>query len=192
MTVKRIQALLNHSEPLEASRTNIKFANECNIEPEPHLWHKTIKKHTNVPRIRSFFTRLTNAIAWSNKQYHRFRRVESPRCLWCNETVQERSHLFFTCPETKRLFANSVDRNILPQQLIGDWLRGEIREGKGFLIGFCTYFMYRQNLAKSPPSQEAFLLWLNVIKEIEYEIATRKDKLEKHLDTWLQIENALP
>ena len=191
MTVKRIQHLLSSTDPPEVSRTNTKFATECNIDPEPQLWHRTIKRHTNVPRIRSFFIRLTNAIAWSNKQYHRFRRIESPHCLWCNEAVQERKHLFFTCPETERLFALSVDRNIPPQQLIGDWLRGEIKEGKGFLIGFCTYFTYRQNLAKKLPSREAFLVWLDAIRTIEEEIATRKEKLDKHLDKWTQIELAL-
>ena len=182
---------MTNTEPFEPSRSNIKFANECNIDPDPISWSKTIKKHTNVPRIRSFFIRLTNAIAWGNKQYHRFRRVESPRCLWCNENVQERVHLFFECPETKRLFASSVDRDIPPQQLIGNWLKGEIKGGKGYIIGFCTYFIYRQNLAKQNPSIEAFLSWLNVIYETEKEIASRKDKLEKHMDKWQQIETDL-
>ena len=62
---------------------------------------------------------------------------------------------------------------------------------KGFLVGFCIYFMYRQNLAKSLPTAEAFLIWLNTIKVIEEEIAMRKNKLDKHLDNWQQIEKAL-
>ena len=182
---------MTNTEPFEPSRSNIKFANECNIDPDPISWSKTIKKHTNVPRIRSFFIRLTNAIAWGNKQYHRYRRIDSPRCLSCNENVQERVHLFFECPETKRLFASSVDRKTPPQELIGNWLKGEIKGGKGFCVGFCTYFVYRQNLAKADPTLEAFLSWLNTICEIEKEIATRNDKMEKHCDKWQQIETDL-
>lgn len=48
-----------------------------------------------------------------------------------------------------------------------------------------------QILAKSLPNAEAFLTWLNTIKVIEEEIAMRKNKLDKHLDNWQQIEKAL-
>ena len=64
-------------------------------------------------------------------------------------------------------------------------------KAKDFLVGFCIYFTYRQNLAKSLPTAEAFLTWLNTIKVIEEEIAKRKNKMEKHLDKWQQIEQAL-
>ena len=82
LTVKNIHKRLGTKDPYEPSKSNMKFANECNITPDPATWSKTIKRHTNVPRIRSFFTRLTNAIACSNKQYHRYKRIVSPRSLF--------------------------------------------------------------------------------------------------------------
>ena len=101
------------------------------------------------------------------------------------------STFFFTCPETKKLFASLVDRVLSPKQLVGKWIGGEIGEGKGFIIGFCTYFMYRQNLAKLTPSTEAFLTWLSNIQAIEYEIASRKDKIANHATKWQKIESDL-
>ena len=166
------------------------FFNEIGIELNTKMIAATIKAHTNIPRIRSFFIRFVNSIAWSNKQYFRYKRVDSPRCQYCNGQEQGRYH-FFICLQTVDLYRNIFPSLPDPLKGITSWLRGEYNQGKLFIIGSLVYFTYRQNLAREQLKCENFFVWLNKIKLIKSEIASKNDKMEKTCSKWDEIENEL-
>ena len=151
----------------------------------------TIKAHTNVPRIRSFFVRFVNSIAWSNKQYFRYKRLDSPKCQYCNAQTQERCHLFFACPKTVELYRKIAPSVPSPVEGVTSWLKGEYNAGKAFILGSLVYFTYRQNLAREQLCSESFYLWLNKIRLIETNIASKNNKDEKNCSKWSEIETEL-
>ena len=176
----------------DPSRTRSKFDREIGATTDTVCCMKTICAHSNIPRIRSFYIRFINAFAWSNKQYFRFKRIDSPKCHGCNTPVQERVHLFFECVTTIRFYCTIFGvGNYNVKGSVQKWLAQREDPGKAHIIGFCIYFCYRENLRKAPPNAEAFFIWLEKIRKIELVIAEKRDKIAQHTEKWNDIELAL-
>ena len=186
------RALFSMGEGNDTARTRIKFNLELGRELCTMSCMKSIMKHTNIPRIKSFFIRFINSTAWSNKQYFRFKKIESPQCHGCNVLVQERVHLYFDCPKTIRFYSDVLaqfDGNV--RKTVSKWLSQEEDVGKSYLIGFSIYFCHRENLRKCAPGAEAFFQWLDKIQKIEQQIAIGNDRNEFHVEKWSEIIDAI-
>ena len=100
--------------------------------------------------------------------------------------------MFYECVSTIRFYCTIFGReNYDIRESVEKWLAQREEPGNSYLIGFCIYIRYRENLRKSPPMAEAFYVWLDKIKQIELSIAEKNDKIPQHAEKWRDVEMAL-
>ncbi len=67
-------------------------------------------RFSDYEKTKSFLYRLFNGLLYTNKDYHQFGVMTTPKCLWCHEEQQTLIHLFAECEAVKDFRKTIIQR----------------------------------------------------------------------------------
>ena len=145
------------------------FNNTCltyDIEPEElRKKYKAITSISQNMKFRSFVCRLFAGMIYSNKQLHRFGIRDNPCCDWCEEDVQDLSHLFQNCPVIRAICEQLYIKDIFQPTTLEE-LWGTKKPPQNYILLRLNKYIYeiKQDQSKRKPSYEEYLSYLQYDK----------------------------
>ena len=151
-------------------------------------------------KLRAFHWRLTHGLLYGNKQLHKFGIKDDSNCNLCTTPLQSWQHLMTECSTTRTFwdmieaeFANIFDARItnLEKEI------GSINEDddmyiqKNLLLLIVRQYIYHCNLDDISPTIVGLISKVRFYERIEYDIASRKDSIDKHFAKWEEILHCL-
>ena len=148
-------------------------------------------------KLRAFQFKINHNIYYTNEKLEKIKIVGSNRCTFCDDRVEDLVHLFIRCRYVNNLWEGLED--ILTyvfsdeEKLLGvvDHI-GErsfdIHSHSSFIL---KYYVHICRLNKIKPTLDKFFKRLAYNEQLERQIATRKQKIGKHLRKWSPIINLL-
>ena len=123
--------------------------------------------------------------------------IDSPLCAFCQTEVESLEHIFFHCNVTKT-FWNLLSSWLIKQKMITTSLTLEnvlfrvLNAIEDFLILnhlllLAKFYIYRCKLDIIHPSLNAFVAKIRANFQIEQNIASKNDKLDKHYKKWNKV-----
>ena len=140
--------------------------------------------------------RFSNGITYNNKDFKRFGYKETDECSFCKEEAQTSKHLFWECPESRKLW-EGINNN-LKEKGIGERevFLGENededrnrRTAKNSLLAFTLQYIYKSNYKTEKLSTVGLMESIKYIRRVEKEIAERRNNVLTHLIKWENIED---
>lgn len=152
---------------------------------------------TTDTKIREFQYKLLNNIVFTNDKLFRFKMIDSPFCAFCQTEVESLEHLFFHCNVTKT-FWNLLSSWLIKQKIITTSLTlenvlfGVFNVIEDFLILnhlllLAKFYIYRCKLDIIHPSLNVFIAKIRANFQIEQNIASKNNKLDKHYKKWNKV-----
>ena len=141
-------------------------------------------------KTRAFQFKINHNIYYTNKKLNQIKYKESPRCSFCNDHDETLKHLFIDCKFVKPLW-NSLQSLLNytftdEEKLFG--LYEKIDDDNFDLISHITIItkqcIHLCRYANSKPTFEQINAKIVEIENIEYRIALKNKKLERHLIKW--------
>ena len=135
-------------------------------------------------KMRSFMIRKQNDILYGNKDLKRFGHTRSNKCTYCLERRQTYAHLIENCPGI-RDFISEIKRctNTNPR----DWIAHGANIPKTYIIMSACRYIYHCNLNRTLPIMAMFKGYIKSFETTEFNIASRKNKLQFHYAKWNEI-----
>ena len=138
-------------------------------------------------KIREFQYKLLNNVVFTNDKLFRFKMIDSP----------SPEHLFFHCNVTKT-FWNLLSSWLIKQKIITTSLAlenvlfGVLNAIEDFLILnhlllLAKFYIYRCKLDILHPSLNVFIAKIRANFQIEQNIASKNNKLDKHYKKWNKV-----
>ena len=145
-------------------------------------------------KMREFQFKILHRIVFTNHLLYKIGKVDSPLCSLCqchDETIE---HLFFDCTKVQ-LFWNdlkgkfdlcSLKYNTFNKidVILGICDCGEEFRLTNYIILLAKYYIYKCSLGNTLPKIAIFLIKIKAFYEIEFKIATDKNKLQQHFTKW--------
>ena len=152
---------------------------------------------TTETKIREFQYKLLNNIVFTNDKLFRFKMIDSPFCAFCQTEVESLEHLFFHCNVTKT-FWNLLSSWLIRQKIITTSLTLEnvlfgvfnvIEDSLilNHLLLLAKFYIYRCKLDIIHPSLNVFIAKIRANFQIEQNIASKNNKLDKHYKKWNKV-----
>jgi hypothetical protein len=153
-------------------KTNAKWCRELDIETVnwKEIYSKKLKTALD-PRMLEFNFKILMNILATKLNLFRWKKVNSPLCIYCHDTVQDSKHLLYECAHTYPLW-NAVSQilniNITWKHVVtGDGLN-DINNAVITLVAYSIYKKFQ--------IEKEFILrpYENIITYIKNELASRK------------------
>ena len=170
---------------------------EQKFQTEYHINHDDFQNIYKLPflvtidsKTRAFQFKINHNIYYTNKKLNQIKYKESPLCSFCNDHDETLKHLFIDCTFVKPLW-NSLQSLLNytftdEEKLFG--LYGKIDDNNCDLISHITIItkqcIHLCRCANSKPTFEQINAKIVEIENIEYKIALKNKKLERHLTKW--------
>ena len=182
------------------SKAELKSTSECYYEREYNFkqqWSLTYGLPFKVAidtKTREFQFKLLHHILYTNYELFRRGMDQTPLCSFCNMDNETLDHLFYSCRFTET-FWNDFHRcfkeplSLVIRLCLNDILFGRENSSDilNHLLLLAKRHIYAMKMRKNTPTFAVFLLRVKFNYHLEYEIAARKDKLERHCSKWIPI-----
>ena len=163
-------------------------------------WEKTfleIYQTTISTTLRAFQFKLLHQILATKRRLFLWKIKDSELCTFCKEMPETDCHLFIECPYTKEFwrkinvwYANmtgiTVNLNHL-NILFGQDLQGF--PALNIVVLVAKHYLFQCSFNNKLPYLTSFIEKLKIIKDTEYVIAYKNEKLQKHNNKWRELQN---
>ena len=167
------------------------------------LCFKELYSVTNVPKFRSFQLRLLHRALITNVHLEKWGMMESNMCTFCHKEKETYLHLFIYCQYARELwlkceeyvdqYVNQDEVNFNPLSVITNRLiESNSRHVKNFICLIVKQYIYRKRCLKEMPNVNELINNILHIKNIEKYIATKNNRINRHLKKWLTHELGSP
>ena len=154
-----------------------------------------INKITNFKKLRSFQYRLLCKAIITNMHLMHYKIRLDNRCTFCDIEKQTLSHLFLRCQVVKKFLSEICQWQNIPisslsfEAITLNTITGNIREVQNTIILLAKQYIYKSRCKNEKPNFIQFKSEVIEIKTIEYEIAKKSDKLNKHERKWKYVKS---
>ena len=168
-----------------------------NFRPDLKSIYLIPRRVTLDTNLRIFQYKLLNNVLYLNNMLFRFRKVDSPLCLYCNEEEETPLHLFHSCLKTKQLWNKlrqyfSQFINIQPStpqsSIVGIFHNNQHSVIINHLLLIFKFYIYGARNTKQLTFGNLKIV-IKKIKELEKEL-TSSNKL-KLLKKWRSIDHII-
>ena len=127
-----------------------------------------------------------------------FKKVESPKCTFCQQCNETPLHFFIECKKTCQFYEEcqkwlASANIILPTQTVENiFLGSSISVFHYFLLLVWKYTLYSSRMKSKPPCLNDFKSQVIMHEKIEYHISEKKAKLITHLNKYEALRSILP
>ena len=160
--------------------------------------HKAIYKLTNVPKFRSFQYRLLQRGLVTNIQLSKWGIKEDDLCSFCQQGRETYTHLFWECELVRKIW-EQIERDIqsryqIPvvlnaQNVIFNTITEQEYHVANFICLIVKQYIYRQKCLQKVLSIDELKAQIEKIERMEKYIATKNNKLNKHVTKWEKSRN---
>ena len=188
---KTIYRNLN-SKSIVRPTSEVKLQTEYNINQDK--WENIYKLPFLVTidtKTRAFQFKINHNIYFTNKKLFDFNiNRETPNCTFCRAHIETLRHLFVECEFVKCIW-NDLQRVFNEtfrdeEKLFG--LFEKIDDSSSDMISHITIILkqviHMSRMTSTKPSFRQVLRKISEVERIEYQIAIRNSKLERHLKKW--------
>ena len=155
------------------------------------------RKVTLDTRLRIFQYKILHNVLYLNKILHKFKKIDSPRCSFCDKEDETPLHLFFSCPRSKDLwnqlcnfFSHDLHLPLLtPQSSIFGFYKNDYQHSVLINHLILIYKIYIYNARNNRKLVfESLISKIKNVKEIETKTTTNHQKFQYK---WRLLENIL-
>ena len=142
---------------------------------------------------REFQYKILNRILYTNEMLFRFKKVNSPLCVFCENELETAEHLFFFCTKVGifwddlKAVLNSLNISVdleIKDILFGILDTSNINILVNYIVLESKYFIYRCKLNKGSLSLRLLVDKFRKTFQTERFVARKNDKLDFHDKKW--------
>ena len=188
---KIYQYLLSNKYKYELNQPRINKYVECQ-DIEEDDWKTIFTRAQSVTEIktREFQFKFLYDILSNNFWTHKWGITDSSACTFCDQNIENLSHLFWECPEIVRFWKNLNEYFSDKSGIIltkNNVYFGAENESMTVIAFYGKRYIYKCKFDSKLPTVQGLLNTLMYYKRIEYHSLTNPGKIEKHMERWRHI-----
>lgn len=157
-------------------------------EPDIVNWNKVferIYKITQYTKHRTFHFQFLHDILVNNYWLHKWKLTEDNMCSFCNEDEEDISHLFWECIFSRQFWRDFEMFYCNSQKFTKNdvFLGVECKYTTNYIF-LARNFIFKCRLDNITPQLRLFHSYANTFKNLEFEIARKKNKLDDWIEVW--------
>ena len=147
-------------------------------------------KSTIITRVRSFYFKLFHRAIALNNFLYKIKRKDAPDCVFCSSVPETYIHLFVECPVVKTIwdqminFISKKTNQVMNPTVFEKMFGYENDKFITFLFLLLKYYIYVCKFQSKNPSFEGYKTYVVSMKNVEYAIAKKNNKLPFHFKKW--------
>ena len=148
---------------------------------------------TNYPKYRAFQYRLILKAIITNQHLYRYKITNTSLCTFCKNHVETIIHLFCECPHVKELWLKvqrwlKISETWTNQQIIFNNVTLNPKMLPNFIVLCGKQYIYATRCLQKEIAFSVLKSKIENVKNIEYHIAIKNDKLKQHCIKWSYLE----
>ena len=187
--------MLKKADPTKAERRwSESFSENIVLPIDWSTFHSNNFSCTIETQIRSFYFKLFHNAIGTNAFLYKIKKVDSPNCFFCSQSPESLVHLFCNCPNITSLWQNLLsyisrktgccDYVTTFEKMFGVCYDSAHKKCINCLFLYLKFYIYRCKFQKVQPNFDAFMVFINFKRKLEYKIAEKKNKLGAHFKKW--------
>lgn len=148
-------------------------------------------------KMRALQIKINHNIFFTNEKLYLCTppKIDSSKCTFCKDQIETLVHLFAECKCIQPLW-NEIEEIFNTKFSIAERILGKVNDSNFFisqnhLILIMKYYLHVSRIKQKNPSVFAFRKRITYNEKMEYEIALRSNKIEKHIKKWDKINQKL-